>query len=75
MKVSNANQFSMPDLAGYLYVDLEQLLRQNYGFTGQLLKGADIPAGDQNHNKVVQQTPPASNRVNRDGTITLNYGS
>jgi len=75
LKVSNGNQFSMPDLTGYFYVDLEQLLRQNYGFIGQLLKGADIPAGDQNRNKVVQQTPPASTGVNRDGTITLNYGS
>jgi beta-lactam-binding protein with PASTA domain len=75
LKVSKGNQFPMPDLTGSFYVDLEQTLRQNYGFTGQLLKGADIPAGDQNRNKVVQQTPAANTGVNRDGTITLNYGS
>jgi serine/threonine-protein kinase len=75
LKVSKGNQFPMPDLTGSFYVDLEQTLRQNYGFTGQLLKGADIPAGDQNRNKVVQQAPAANTGVNRDGTITLNYGS
>ncbi|WP_319446481.1 MULTISPECIES: Stk1 family PASTA domain-containing Ser/Thr kinase [unclassified Mycobacterium] len=75
LKVSTGNQFSMPDLSGFFYTDLEPLLRQNYGFTGQILKGADIQAGDQNRNKVVHQTPAPNTGVNRDGTVTVSYGS
>jgi serine/threonine-protein kinase len=66
----------MPDLTGKFFTDLEPLLRQPpNGFTGPINSGPDIPAGDQNRAKVVHQDPPPQTPVNRDGTITLNYGS
>jgi eukaryotic-like serine/threonine-protein kinase len=74
LQVSRGNQFVMPDLRGLFYVDAEPQLRA-LGFTGPLLKGADVPAGDQNRNRVVTQTPAPGTGVNRDGTITLSYGS
>ena len=76
LKVSKGNQFSMPDLTAYFYADLEPLLRQNFGFKGSILKGPDIPAGEQNRYKVVRQDPAPNTGVNRDdGTITLIFGS
>jgi serine/threonine-protein kinase len=74
LKVSRANQFEMPDLTGLFYGDALQLL-QSMGFTGLLLKGPDVNAGGDNRNKVVRQDPAAGVPVNKDGTITVNYGS
>jgi len=74
LKVSLGNQFSMPNLVGKTYLDVVPLL-QGLGYVGPLLNGGDIPGSDDNRNRVVKQDPPAGTRVNRDGTITLNYGS
>ncbi|WP_395310811.1 Stk1 family PASTA domain-containing Ser/Thr kinase [Mycobacterium sp. AMU20-3851] len=77
LKVSRGNQITMPDLRGLFYGDaLAQL--QALGFTGPLLKGPDIPeavAGRDQRARVVQQDPAPRTGVNRDGTITVNYGS
>jgi len=77
LKVSRGNQITMPDLRGLFYADaLAQL--QALGFTGPLLKGPDIPeavAGSDRRARVVQQDPAPQTGVNRDGTITVNYGS
>lgn len=74
LKVSRGNQFAMPDLRGLLYGDaLAQL--NALGFNGKFLKGPDIDAGGDRRAKVVQQVPAPSTGVNRDGTITVNYGS
>ncbi|MDT5338677.1 MAG: eukaryotic-like serine/threonine-protein kinase [Mycobacterium sp.] len=75
LNVSKGNQFSMPNLIGQFFTYLEPLLRETYGFTGPINPGPDIAAGDQNRAKVVHQDPPPNTGVNRDGTITLNYGS
>jgi serine/threonine-protein kinase len=75
VQVSQGNQFPMPDLTGLFYLDALQRL-QDFGFHGNLWKGADVPgAGDQNRNRVVRQDPPPGTGVNKDGTITLYYGS
>lgn len=74
LKVSRGNQFEMPDVRGYFYGDLLQYLA-SFGFTGRLDKGPDIDAGAGLRNKVVQQDPAPKTGVNRDGTITVNYGS
>ncbi|MGK2865064.1 MAG: Stk1 family PASTA domain-containing Ser/Thr kinase [Mycobacterium sp.] len=74
LKVSRANQFTMPDLRGLLYGDaLQQLL--SLGHTGPFLKGPDVDAGGDRRARVVQQVPAPGTGVNRDGTITVNYGS
>ena len=74
LKVSRGNQFAMPDLRGLLYGDALQQL-QALGHTGPLLKGPDIDAGGDRRARVVQQTPAPGTGLNRDGTVTVNYGS
>jgi eukaryotic-like serine/threonine-protein kinase len=74
LRVSRGNQFVMPDLTGKTYLDLVPFL-QSLGHVGPILNGGDVPGPDQGRNRVVQQNPPAGTNVNRDGTITLNYGS
>jgi len=39
------------------------------------LKGPDMDAGSDRRAKVVQQVPAPGTGVNRDGTVTVNYGS
>jgi serine/threonine-protein kinase len=75
VQVSKGNQFVMPDLTGLFYLDALQQL-QDSGFVGTLLKGADVPGfGDQNRARVLKQDPLPHAGVNKDGTITLYYGS
>lgn len=75
LEVSRGNQFLMPNLTGMFYVDLLPQLQQIYGFTGALVKGADVPVADGNaRNRVITQDPPPGSALNTDGTITLNYG-
>jgi serine/threonine protein kinase len=74
LKVSLGNQFPMPNLIGKTYLEVVPFL-QGLGYVGPLLNGGDIPGSDDNRNRVVKQDPPAGTGVNRDGTITLSYGS
>ncbi|GAS96997.1 serine/threonine protein kinase [Mycolicibacterium canariasense] len=74
VKVSRGNQFPMPVVTNFFYNDLVAYLA-SFGFVGRLDKGPDIDAGPQNRNKVVQQDPAPGVPVNRDGAITVNYGS
>ena len=74
LKVSRGNQFVMPDLRGLFYDDARQQL-QALGHTGAFLKGPDMDAGSDRRAKVVQQVPAPGTGVNRDGTVTVNYGS
>ncbi|MDT5317015.1 MAG: eukaryotic-like serine/threonine-protein kinase [Mycobacterium sp.] len=74
LKVSLGNQFTMPNLVGKTYLEVVPYL-QDFGFVGPLLNGGDVPGSDDTKNRVVRQDPPAGTGVNRDGTITLNYGS
>lgn len=74
LKVSRGNQIETPELTGLFYGDALQLL-QSLGFTGLFLKGPDVSAGNDRRAKIVQQDPAPHVPVNRDGTITVNYGS
>ncbi len=74
LQVSRGNQFTMPDLTGMFWIDAEPRLRA-LGWTGGMDKGADVAAGDPNRNRVVSQSPASGTGVNRDGTITLRFGS
>jgi beta-lactam-binding protein with PASTA domain/predicted Ser/Thr protein kinase len=73
LQVSRGNQFTMPDLTGLFWTDAEPQLRA-LGWTGVLVKGADVPAGDAARNRVVSQSPAAGQGVNNDGNITLKFG-
>ncbi|MDT7723100.1 MAG: eukaryotic-like serine/threonine-protein kinase, partial [Mycobacterium sp.] len=73
IQVSKGNQFIMPDLSGLVWTDAEPQLRA-LGWTGVLVKGADVDAGGERHNRVVVQSPAAGQGVNKDGPITLKFG-
>ncbi|MGV0748147.1 Stk1 family PASTA domain-containing Ser/Thr kinase [Mycolicibacter heraklionensis] len=73
LRVSRGNQFVMPDLAGMFWTDAEPQLRA-LGWTGMLVKGADVDAGGSGHNRVLYQSPAAGQGVNTDGNITLRFG-
>jgi serine/threonine protein kinase/beta-lactam-binding protein with PASTA domain len=74
LKVSLGNQVQMPNLTGMTYLEVVPFL-QGLGLLGHLLNGGDVPGSDDNRNRVVRQDPPTGTAVNRDATITLNYGS
>jgi serine/threonine-protein kinase len=74
LKVSRGNQVQMPSLIGMTYVDVVPFV-QGFGLVGQLLNGGDVPGSDANKNRIVRQNPPTGTAVNRDATITVNYGS
>ncbi|MGV0635583.1 Stk1 family PASTA domain-containing Ser/Thr kinase [Mycolicibacillus trivialis] len=73
LQVSRGNQFIMPDVSGMFWTDAEPQLRA-LGWTGMLVKGADVDAGGDSHNRVVYQSPAAGKGVNRDANITLKFG-
>jgi beta-lactam-binding protein with PASTA domain/serine/threonine protein kinase len=73
LQVSKGNQFVMPDLSGMFWTDAEPQLRA-LGWTGLLVKGADVDAGGDRHNRVVYQSPSPGQGVNKDGNITLKFG-
>jgi len=74
IQVSKGNQFTMPDLTGMFWTDAEPDLRSQ-GWTGILIKGADVPGPDDKRNKVVYQSPAPNTPVNRDANITLKFGA
>jgi serine/threonine-protein kinase len=74
LQVSKGNQFVMPDLTGMFWTDAEPQLRA-LGWTGILVKGADVPGSDQQRNRVVSQSPAPGSGINRDGNITLKFGA
>lgn len=73
LRVSRGNQFVMPDVTGMFWTDAEPQLRA-LGWTGILVKGADVDAGGAGHNRVLYQTPAAGQGVNTDANITLRFG-
>ena len=74
LRVSKGNQFVMPNLVGQFWVDAEPNLRA-LGWTGVLVKGADVPNSGQRTNAVVTQIPPPGSGVNTDASITLAFAS
>jgi beta-lactam-binding protein with PASTA domain/predicted Ser/Thr protein kinase len=73
LQVSKGNQFTMPDLMGLFWTDAEPQLRA-LGWNGVLIKGADVDAGGNEHNRVVFQSPSPGQGLNKDGNITLKFG-
>ncbi|HEX7322106.1 MAG TPA: Stk1 family PASTA domain-containing Ser/Thr kinase [Mycobacterium sp.] len=73
LHVSRGNQFVMPDLVGTFWNDAEPQLRA-LGWTGMLVKGADVDAGGAGHYRVLYQSPAPGEGVNTGGTITLRFG-
>ncbi len=51
LQVSKGNQFMMPDLSKMFWADAEPQLRA-LGWTGVLVKGADVDAGNSSRNRV-----------------------
>lgn len=64
----------MPDLVGMYWADAEPKLH-SLGWAGALNKGADLPAAAAEHNRILAQDPPAGERLDADGVITLRFGS
>ncbi len=73
LRVSRGNQFLMPDLTGMFWADAEPQLHA-LGWTGMLIKGADVDAGGSGRFRVQSQSPAAGQGVNKDGNITLRFG-
>jgi eukaryotic-like serine/threonine-protein kinase len=73
LQVSKGNQFTMPDLTGMFWTDAEPQLRA-LGWTGVLVKGADVPGSDATRNRIVYQNPSPAAGVNDDANITLKFG-
>jgi beta-lactam-binding protein with PASTA domain len=64
----------MPDLVGMYWMEAEPQLRER-GWRGVLVKAPDVPAGPQDRNRVMTQEPPPGEHINRDGQITVQFGS
>ncbi|MCV7432811.1 Stk1 family PASTA domain-containing Ser/Thr kinase [Mycolicibacterium bacteremicum] len=74
MRVSRGNQFVMPNLTGQFWVDAEPNLRA-LGWTGVLIKGANVDNSGQRTNAVVTQSPTPGAGVGYGDSITLNFAS
>ena len=72
--VSRGNQISMPNLIGMTYVEIGPYL-VGLGHSGTVLNAGDVPGNEQDKDRVVEQYPSAGTTVNREGTITLKFGS
>lgn len=64
----------MPDLVGLYWMEAEPQLRER-GWRGVLVKAPDVPVGPQDRNRVMTQKPSSGERINRDGEITVQFGS
>jgi eukaryotic-like serine/threonine-protein kinase len=74
IQISRGNQFVMPDLTGQFWVDAEPNLR-GLGWTGVLVKGADVQNSGQRTNSVVTQSPAPGAGVTFGTPITLSFAS
>ncbi len=74
MQVSRGNQFVMPNLSGQFWVDAEPNLRA-LGWTGVLIKGANVDNSGQRTNAVVTQSPAPGAGVGYRDSITISFAS
>lgn len=74
LKVSQGNQFVMPNLVGQFWVDAEPNLRA-LGWTGVLIKGANVDNSGLRSNAVVTQSPAPGSGVGYGDSITLSFAS
>jgi serine/threonine-protein kinase len=73
LHVSKGNQFVMPDVVCLFWTDAEPQLHA-LGWTGLLVKSDDVDMGGSAHNRVVYQSPPAGQGLNKDANVTLTFG-
>ncbi len=74
LRVSRGNQFVMPNLVGQFWVDAEPNLRA-LGWTGVLIKGANVDNSGLRSNAVVTQSPSPGSGVGYRDSITLSFAS
>jgi eukaryotic-like serine/threonine-protein kinase len=73
IQVSRGNQFLMPDVRGGFWTDVEPLLRNSFGWTGELIKLPNAQNSGVPSNGVVTQDPSAGTPVSRTAPITLSF--
>jgi serine/threonine-protein kinase len=73
VKVSSGNQIPMPNLMGRVWDEVVPIM-QSKGWNGGW-DNHDVPAGDANRLKVIDQNPPAGQPVLKTGTIKLTFGA
>jgi serine/threonine-protein kinase len=73
IQVSRANQFLVPDLRGGFWTDIEPLLRNSYGWTGDLIKLPNAQNSGVPTNGVVTQSPSAGTALKFTDPITLSF--
>jgi beta-lactam-binding protein with PASTA domain len=73
VKVSLGNQFRMPDVRGRFWDELLPQLR-GMGWVGEP-DNRDVPAGDANRAKVIDQYPPPDTPLKVDDPVRLIFGS
>jgi serine/threonine-protein kinase len=64
----------MPNLIGMYWTDADPKLR-SLGWTGFLVRGPDVHSGPDSRYRVLFQSPSAGQRVDRNGGITVRFGS
>jgi eukaryotic-like serine/threonine-protein kinase len=73
LQVSKGNQFAMPSLIGYFWIDAEPLLRGSYGWTGELIKLPNAQGSGQPSNAVATQAPAAGTPIKVGDPISLSF--
>ena len=65
-----ADPLVMPNLVGMYWLEAEPFLRSQ-GWSGQLIKEADVTGGPSKRNRIVTQNPVAGQALDRHGDITV----
>jgi serine/threonine-protein kinase len=73
IQVSQANQFIMPDLKGQFWDAAEPLLRNSYGWTGNLIKLQNAQNSGVPSNGVATQSPAPGTPLKFGDPITLSF--
>ncbi|MCW2511164.1 MAG: protein kinase family protein with domain [Mycobacterium sp.] len=73
LQVSKGNQFVMPPVIGGFWTDVEPLLRNSYGWTGELIKLPNAQNSGIPTNGVVTQSPAAGTPMKFTDPITLSF--
>ncbi|WP_086823322.1 Stk1 family PASTA domain-containing Ser/Thr kinase [Allokutzneria sp. NRRL B-24872] len=75
LTVSKGDQFKMPNLEGKTPNQAENLLRQNYGWTGTLKQTPVSPDNPWDLGKIQDQTPSSGQSVSKNATIDVQVGA
>ncbi len=75
VQVSLGDQFLMPNVRGGFWSDVEPLLRNSYGWTGELIKLPNAQNSGVPSNGVVTQDPAAGTALKFGDPITLSFAA